>query len=449
LDPIHKTPKSYLDLISVYLQMLSEKRDQVAINVHRMEIGCVKLAETDAIVNSLQADLEKLTPVLKSKSIDAEVLLKQVAIDQKDAAIVKTRVQADEKEVGAQAHEVSLVQADAQKDLDVAMPALNNAVKALDSLSKSDITEVKSFAKPPAAVMTVMEAVCILLGHKPTWDDAKKVLGDTTFMDQLKTYDKDNIPAAYLKKIAKYVSDPAMAVDVVKKVSKAATSLCMWVHAMDVYSRVAKDVAPKKAKLQEMNDMLAAANTKLAGKQAELKAVLDKVAFLQKQCDDTVAEKEDLAEQAELTKNRLIRADKLTSGLASEGVRWKEILHELQAKMNDLLGDTFLAAASISYYGAFTGKFREQLTTLWTEQLTGKEIPVSSDSSLFTVMAEPVVVREWQLKGLPTDAGSVDSAILVTKGARWPLMIDPQGQANNWIKNLEETNLEVTTMTGE
>lgn len=62
-----------------------------------------------------------------------------------------------------QAAEVKVVQEDAQADLDVALPALEKALKALDSLTKNDITEVKGFAKPPPAVQIVMEAVCILL----------------------------------------------------------------------------------------------------------------------------------------------------------------------------------------------------------------------------------------------------------------------------------------------
>lgn len=43
---------------------------------------------------------------------------------------------------------------------------------------------------------------------------------------------------------------------VVEKVSKAAKSLCMWVRAMDVYSEVYKQVAPKKQKLQEAEENL-------------------------------------------------------------------------------------------------------------------------------------------------------------------------------------------------
>ena len=58
--------------------------------------------------------------------------------------------------------------------------------------------------------------------------------------------------------------------EVVEKVSKAATTLCMWCHAMDLYSKVAKEVEPKKLRLQEMNEMLDKSNAILAEKQAEL-----------------------------------------------------------------------------------------------------------------------------------------------------------------------------------
>lgn len=51
------------------------------------------------------------------------------------------------------------------------------------------------------------------------------------------TYIQDNISPAILKKIKPYVENPNMAIDVVTKVSKAASGLCMFVHAMDVYSK--------------------------------------------------------------------------------------------------------------------------------------------------------------------------------------------------------------------
>jgi hypothetical protein len=114
-----------------------------------------------------------------------------VGREKAEADVIKERVSADEAVVSAQAAEVTVIATDAQKDLDLAMPALSNAVKALNSLTKGDITEVKSFAKPPPAVQTVMEGVCIMLGQKPDWDTAKKVvLADSNFLDKLKNYDK-------------------------------------------------------------------------------------------------------------------------------------------------------------------------------------------------------------------------------------------------------------------
>jgi dynein heavy chain len=444
----YTTPKSYLDLISLYMKVLSKNRADVQIVKERMEVGITKLKETNEVVSSLQAELEKLKPVLKQKSEDADILLKQVAIDQAAAAIVKERVEKDAAAVAVQSADVAAVQADAQADLDVALPAMNSAIKALDSLSKADITEVKSFAKPPPAVMTVMEAVCILLQVKPDWDSSKKKLGESDFMDQLKLYDKDNISAGTIKKLKKYVDDPAMAVEVVKKVSKAATSLCMWCHAMDVYAAVAKEVGPKREKLAQLNTELNAANTLLAGKQAELQAVVDKVAMLQQQCDATVAEKEELAAAAEQTKNRLIRADKLTLGLSAEGIRWKETLTGLTQTELDVIGASFLSAASVSYIGPFTGEYRNDLVDSWKAKMLELGMPCNADASLVASLGDPVVIRSWQLFGLPTDPVSIDNALMTTTGSRWPLCIDPQAQANAWIRNLEEKQgVQVTTMT--
>lgn len=444
---VYTTPKSYLDLIDLYRTMLAEKREDLKIVEKRMEVGVQKLNETNQIVDDLQAELVKLQPVLVVKTQETEALIKQVNKDKAEAAVVEERVAADEAVVKAQAAEVGAVQADAQADLDVAMPALNDALKSLDALDKKDITEIKSFAKPPPAVQTVMEAICILMGAKPDWDSSKKLLNDANFMKNLKEYDKDNISPATVKKVKKYTAMEIMQVDNVKKVSVAATSLCMFVHAMDIYSDVAKEVAPKMAKLKEMNDQMNQANALLAEKQAELQAVRDKVAALQQQLDETLAAKKELEDQSQLTKDRLVRAEKLTSGLASEGVRWKQTLSDIAKDMELLTGDVMISAGCISYYGAFTGPFRERLVKHWLARCQDLKIPCTDNASLQNTIGNPVQLRAWQIDGLPTDAVSADSALLVFRGKRWPLMIDPQGQANRWIKNTESVNnIEVIKM---
>lgn len=105
--------------------------------------------------------------------------------------------------------------------------------------------------------------------------------------------------------------------------------------------------------------------------------------------------------------------------------------------MVQLVGDVFVAAACIAYYGAFTGAYRDTLVANWISALQQRNIPVSDACTLRGCVANPVEVREWAIQGLPSDDVSVDNGILVTKSRRWPLMVDPQGQANAWVKAME------------
>ena len=445
---VYTTPKSYLDLINLYLSMLKEKRDQISDLRTTLAVGSKKLNDTNAMVAGLKVDLAQQQPLIAQKTVEAGELLVRVAKDKAEADIIKAKVEVEAAEVAVVAAEVKAVADDAQRDLDVALPALENAEKALEKLDKKDINEVKSFPKPPPAVVTVMEAVCLLLGETMDWDTAKVVLGRGTFMSELLNYNKDNVPAPVLKKLQKYIADPAMAVEAVGRVSSAAKTLATWVHAVDIYSKVAKEVEPKKAKLAAMNAKLSVANATLKEKQDALQAVLDKVAALELQADVTTKEKNRLVYEGQLTADRLERAEMLTGGLASEGVRWEASVKVYDAALTALVGDVLLSAACISYFGAFTGTYRAEMVAYWLKGAVERGIPTSPASSLVGTMGDPVAQRDWQMFGLPSDAVSLDNAILVTRGKRWPLMIDPQEQAKKWIKNMEaRQKLAVTRLT--
>lgn len=212
----------------------------------------------------------------------------------------------------------------------------------------------------------------------------------------------------------------------------------MWVRAMEVYGRIFRVVEPKRRRLHE-------ATALLAEKQATLKVAQDKLAKvnelmenLQKQYEDRLQQKANLQAEAEATALKLDRAGKLVSGLAGEKVRWEISAGNLEESMGYLVGDCLIAAAFMSYMGPFLTHYRnEMVLDIWIPAIHELNVPCTPKFSFANFLSKPTAVREWNINGLPADAFSTENGVIVTKGKRWPLMVDPQGQAIKWVKNTE------------
>nr|CAD7438227.1 unnamed protein product [Timema bartmani] len=332
----------------------------------------------------------------------------------------------------------------AQADLSEAMPAFEEAIKALDALSKKDLNEIKSYSRPPGKVEMVMEAVMILKGVEPTWAEAKRQLGDINFLTMLREFDKDNISDRTLKKIGVYTSNEEFEPEKVGIVSFAAKSLCMWVIAIEKYAKIYRVVAPKKAKLDEAMSQLRAKQAILAEARAKLEELNERLQKLQKDYDEKLGQKEELAKRAEILRQKLERAAQLVDGLAGEKIRWGVTVQTLDEQFDFLPGNCLLATGFVSYTGPFVSQYRDELILLWKKHIIELEIPFSLDFSVITFLTDPTTIREWNIQGLPSDEFSTENGIIVTRGTRWPLLIDPQCQGLKWIKNMEKAkNLNV------
>ncbi|GBG24991.1 Dynein heavy chain 6, axonemal [Hondaea fermentalgiana] len=432
----YTTPTSYLELIRAYKSMLAQQREAVSQRLARYQNGLSKLKETEEVVAGLQETLTDLVPNLEKAQADTSALLERLAADQEVADAAKEVATKDEAVAQEVAAEVNKIKVECQTDLDEAMPAYESAVQALDLLDKKSIQEVKSFAQPPELVAFTMEAVCILLGVKPDWASAKKVLNDLNFLQRLIDFDKDNIDPKKIRKLAKYVNEPDFNAEKMKSVSSAACSLCMWVHAIVKYDSVCKNIAPKKAKLAEAEANLATVEKELAQKRENLSAITAKLEALQLQYDESLQNKKDIEAKAQNTEVQLERAQKLIYGLADEKVRWTELEATLQVDLKNLVGNMILATGSIAYLGPFTASFRARLAKGWAQLCRKKNIPVqNTEVSVERLLADPVAVRQWHIDGLPADRFSTENGIIATSARRWPLLIDPQGQANKWVRN--------------
>ncbi|XP_071789676.1 dynein axonemal heavy chain 6-like isoform X2 [Asterias amurensis] len=435
------TPSSYLDLIQLYSNKLKQQKQRVMDSKNRLFIGLSKLSEANSLVDAMQEELVNLGPKIEEKARDTELLLEQLSKDQEAVDQVRFIVEQEEATMKRETQIVQDYADQAQQDLQSVMPALQEAIEALDSLDKSDISEIRVYFSPPELVKHVMAAVCVLLRHKPDWTTSKHLLADPGFLKRLVTFDKNSVPDKVFSRLKKYTSMPDFVPETVGQVSSACKSICQWVLALQHYGEVCKMVKPKQKRVEEAKEALKLAQESLQEKQASLSKIQEHLQMLQHQYDDSVAQRESLRERKVLTTLRLKRASVLITALADEKIRWEDSMVELESKLKGVVGDTLVSAASIAYLAVFTAPYRKVMIQKWWNACKEFRIPVSEGYTLVGAMTEPNIVRKWHTEGLPQDSHSTENAIFVKMGHRWPLMIDPQGQAHKWICEMEGSAL--------
>uniref|UniRef100_A0A7S0GLB7 Dynein heavy chain n=1 Tax=Micromonas pusilla TaxID=38833 RepID=A0A7S0GLB7_MICPS len=439
----YTTPKSYLELISLYKDMLAAKRSELKQAKERLENGVDKIAQASAQVADLQVNLKEEQIIVEEKKANTDALIVSIG---KEKAIVDEAVESasgDEAECAQIAEEVSAFQAECEEDLKAAEPIIQAAEAALNSLDKKALGELKSLSTPPAGVDDVASACMILCAPKGkipkdiSWNACKKFMGSVDkFLSDLINFDKDNTPLNCVEKVEKdYLGKENFNPEIIMGKSSAAAGLCSWVINICKYFRIYQVVAPKRKLLAEANEKLDAANTKLSGIRAKVAELQARVASLEENLMAATEDKNNAIAAAEKTQAKANLADRLVNGLSGENKRWGEAIEAFGVAEAKLVGDVLVGSSFVSYAGPFNTKFREFLVNeKWLPDMIERAIPMTQGVTPLDVLSNPGMRAAWGIEGLPTDPLSVENGAIMTSAARWALMIDPQLQGIKWIK---------------
>ena len=249
-------------------------------------------------------------------------------------------------------------------------------------------------------------------------------------------YDKDNIPETTVKKVTPMMDLPEMAQDKISAVSQALAPVRVWIVAMLKYHETLKVVNPLREQAAEMGEKLAVVQAALAEKRAKVKAIMDNLAALTQEQEELTAKAEKLQYDLEQCKLKMHRATKMIEGLAGEKERWNSTVARLTDEKQFITGNCLVAAGMLCYAGPFISQFREKMEEFWREQMKELYIKYTDKINMRTVLGKDVVIRSWAVAGLPSDNLSIENGIIMFGSRRWPLMIDPQTQANKFIKKM-------------
>ncbi|XP_047348543.1 dynein axonemal heavy chain 10 isoform X3 [Vespa velutina] len=439
------TPKDYLDFINTFLRLLIEKRDYINAQCDRLSGGLQKIDEASITLAELNDILAVQRVKVADQTKNCEQLLSSIgestdiAMEKKEQSVDKQREIEEKKKI------IAKEESEAKTALTAAQPALDAARLALGELDKSDITEIRSFATPPKPVQIVSECVAILRGVKDiSWKGAKGMMSDPSFLRLLQemnceqiTHKQQQAVRAHLRKSTK--------MDQMESISRAGYGLYKFVLAVLDYCAVYREVKPKIERVQMLEIESEKAQRALEKEERELKRIETIIKELNIKYESAMAERQKLQEETNLLQRRLIAADKLIGGLSSENIRWQKELKGLHEEEEKIIGNSLLSSGFLAYCGPFSYEFRNNMIyNDWLRSIIERKIPLSQPFNIQTQLSDDVEISKWTSEGLPPDELSVQNGILTLKASRFPLCIDPQQQALEWIKRKERNkNLKI------
>ncbi|ETO28516.1 dynein, axonemal, heavy polypeptide 5, partial [Reticulomyxa filosa] len=485
---VYVTPKSYLSFINTYKQVYSNKRKEIDIKARNVKLGLNKIAKASQDVEKMKDVLRVQEEELKVAERNTQEMLVKLEVGAKEAELQKQEAESIEKDCAATAAMIAQEKEAANQELQAALPFMEEAKKAAQSLNKKDINFVANLPKPHDLIKRIMDCVLILT-HQPVVrtemtqivvnkearpflkdsyaEYSLKMMSSASFIPDLFDFSenrKDMINEETMELLEPYLEIEDFTPDAAKvlffffslkkkkkkknsnyvypkkkQTKKKTESLCMFVRAMFNYHKASLIVAPRLAALQIKESELADAEAKKKKAQQATAAAQAKVDNLQQDFSNTMAEKKRIEDTAKATQDKMAAATNLIGSLAGERDRWIEDAKSFADEKIRLIGDVALACAFVSYCGPFNQQYRKKiLDEYFYLECVKMNIPVTRNLDVNKFLVDDSTVAEWNSQTLPKDDLSIQNGILVTQATRWPLIIDPQGQAAQWLKHREK-----------
>jgi hypothetical protein len=101
--------------------------------------------------------------------------------------------------------------------------------------------------------------------------------------------------------------------------------------------------------------------------------------------------------------------------------------------MGDVVGNAVLCAAFIAYCGFYDQGYRAQLVASWRTYLKTLGLAFTANLSIVEYLSSPDERFQWRANKLTADEIAEENAVILGGYNRYPLVIDPSGQATEFL----------------
>jgi dynein heavy chain 1 len=433
--------------------LYSEKRDELEEQQRHLHVGLDKLRDTVTQVEDLRKSLAIKNSQLAAKDAEANEKLKRMVADQQEAEHKKAASIQIQSELAEQDHHIEQRRAVVMADLAEAEPAVLDAQGAVRNIKKQHLQEVRTMANPPEAVKLAMESVCTILGERiESWRTVQGIIRREDFIQRIVNFDTTTQMTKSLRETMKkeFLSRPSYNFETVQRASRACGPLVKWALAQVRFSEILDKVEPLRNEVQSLEKQ-AETTKKQAHAMVQMIAQLEsKIERYKEEYARLISETQAIKFEMERVQSKVDRSMKLLESLSSERSRWESGSRTFEAEMSTIVGDVLLSAAFLAYGGFFDQHYREVMWQEWASHLTEASIKFKPELSFAEYLSTADDRLSWQSKSLPSDNLTTENAIMLKRFNRYPLIIDPTGQATTFLLNeYKERKITVTSFLDE
>ena len=434
--------RSFVEFVNTYIGMLRERLRDVDGRKRRLEAALLQLHRSQTESVACNDALTRKQQQVADKRSQLEELVSRLELERQVVSVENSKVLAEEAKAAEVQRMLAAKSAELEADAARAEPLASGSNRALESLTKGGLAELRGFKTPPTEVQNVMACVVILLSppqivRDKSWTAAQKMMQRAdAFLQALRGFKRESVPEAHLTQLRPYLASPDFTAAAVAPRSQAAACLCEWVRGVVQYYELFCHVQPKRDAVQELKLRAEEANIRVAKMRVQVERVQARHAELEAAVQEARGDNENVEAERRDTEARLQLLRRLVASLGPEQVTWANAAEALGATRKHSVGDAVLAAALVTYAGPFAATPRAALLAAWAGILAGSGLAYTEEALLDPVLtlATPAKVAEWATQDLPRDAAAVQNACICTHSRRPVLLLDPQFHGLSWVQ---------------
>jgi dynein heavy chain 1 len=206
-----------------------------------------------------------------------------------------------------------------------------------------------------------------------------------------------------------------------------------WAKAQMSYSDMLTKVDPLRSEVARLTTEADEKQRKTEVVQKEIDKLEQSIAKYKEEYAVLIADVGAIKADLAAVEGKVGRSRSLLTNLASERQRWEASRETFRAQMDTIIGDTLLSAAFLGYSGYFDQQLRQVLFTNWQSHLDLAGIAYRRDLARVEYLSNPDERQRWTQNRLPVDDLCAENAIMLRRFNRYPLIIDPSGQATEFL----------------